>query len=330
MKISQLAQKICQVAFFPKNTCFLKWLFAAALINFIIACTHTPAPVYDLTAIQKQLAKNVKSSSLPKTSILSKPSQPIIQQSGNNVPKYYQVKPGDTLFSIAWEHSLNHRELAKINQIENGLIYPGQKLSLMPKHSQPLFDVDSLIASLNREVLKNKIQLKAKPSSISKPAKQLQLVNVEKTQRDNSQPQFISKPVTKKTPVKNSVSQQGMRWIWPTNGKILEGFSMSSNKGLDIAAPKGQTVRATAPGKVVYKGDGLRGYGNLVIIKHNDNYLSAYAHNHQIYVSENEVVKAGQRIADVGRSGAKTDKLHFEIRYKGKPVDPLNYLPKRD
>jgi len=120
------------------------------------------------------------------------------------------------------------------------------------------------------------------------------------------------------------------RWIWPVNGKVIKHFSKKANKnkGLDIVAKKGTAVRATAQGKVVYSGSGLRGYGQLVIIKHNDSFLSAYAHNDKIHVAENEFVKAGQRIADLGSSDSNIDKLHFEIRYKGKPVDPLNYLPK--
>ncbi len=120
-------------------------------------------------------------------------------------------------------------------------------------------------------------------------------------------------------------------WKWPTTGKVIQGFSDSDggNKGIDISGSKGQPVYAAAAGRVVYAGNALRGYGNLIIIKHNDGFLSAYAHNDSISVSDQEEVKAGQQIAKMGSSGTNSTKLHFEIRYKGKSVDPTRYLPRR-
>ncbi len=120
-------------------------------------------------------------------------------------------------------------------------------------------------------------------------------------------------------------------WRWPTDGKIIEGFggSEGGNKGIDIAGSKGQAITATADGRVVYAGNALRGYGNLIIIKHNDDYLSAYAHNDTMLVREQQEVKAGQKIATMGSTGTSSTRLHFEIRYKGKSVNPLQYLPQR-
>jgi lipoprotein NlpD len=120
-------------------------------------------------------------------------------------------------------------------------------------------------------------------------------------------------------------------WRWPTDGKVFENFSSSEggNKGIDIAGSKGQAITATADGRVVYAGNALRGYGNLIIIKHNDDYLSAYAHNDTMLVREQQEIKAGQKIATMGSTGTSSTRLHFEIRYKGKSVNPLQYLPQR-
>ena len=120
-------------------------------------------------------------------------------------------------------------------------------------------------------------------------------------------------------------------WQWPTSGNVIQGFSNSDggNKGIDISGSRGQAVKAAASGRVVYAGNALRGYGNLIIIKHNDDFLSAYAHNDKILVSDQQEVKAGQEIAKMGSSGTNNVKLHFEIRYKGKSVDPTRYLPRR-
>lgn len=122
-----------------------------------------------------------------------------------------------------------------------------------------------------------------------------------------------------------------IKWQWPTTGRVISGFSSSEggNKGLDIAGNKGQDVRAAAAGKVVYAGNALQGYGNLIIIKHSDDFLSAYAHNNTIEVDEQDTVKAGEKIATLGSTGTNTNKLHFEIRYKGKSVDPARYLPRK-
>lgn len=118
------------------------------------------------------------------------------------------------------------------------------------------------------------------------------------------------------------------KWIWPSAGKVLRGFS-TQNKGLDIQGNRGDPVYASAEGKVVYSGTGLRGYGQLVIIKHNADYVTAYAHNSAVLVEEGDSVKQGQKIAEIGDSGTDSVKLYFELRYKGKPVDPIKYLPKR-
>ena len=258
-----------------------------------------------------------------RTGIASAPAKPYIRLDDKQ-PDQHKVKPGETLFAIAWQYSVDHKKLAKINQIKAGKIYPGQILKLRQGamvegqgngpgkiNQSNVFNKSSLLASLDRDILSE--VRKSGASKTNKPSK----ASKKKTIRQN----------TKISSVGNKSVKQ---WLWPVNGRIIQHFSNrgNSNKGLDIAAKRGAPVRATANGKVVYSGSGLRGYGQLVIIKHNDLFLSAYAHNEKLHVLENEFVKAGQKIADLGSSGSNKDKLHFEIRYKGKPVDPLNYLPK--
>lgn len=284
-----------------------------AAASFLFGCSHhAPAPVYDASASQfRQVSQSHKSNT----------------QSLNSI---YIVKPGDTLFSIAWQYALDYHQLAKINQLSSNIIYPGQKLKLYNKTNGSYFSAESLLMALNREVLgetdkQNKIKGKTRRNQIKK------ITNKKTTNRVATKSRTQHRYKTASLDRKKQNSKNRFNWIWPANGNILARFSTKSNasRGLDIAGKKGQPVRATAPGQVVYEGSGLRGYGNLVIIKHDNNYLSAYAHNEKVHVSENEVVKAGQRIADIGSSGANRDKLHFEIRYKGKPVDPLNYLPEK-
>jgi lipoprotein NlpD len=123
---------------------------------------------------------------------------------------------------------------------------------------------------------------------------------------------------------------KGLAWTWPASGTLLRGFDENSaSKGLDIGGSRGRPVQAAAAGRVVYRGSGLRGYGQLIIIKHNEEFLSAYAHNDRIYIKEGDTVKRGQNIAAMGDTGSDEVMLHFEIRRNGKPVDPLKYLPKR-
>ncbi|RMD69280.1 MAG: LysM peptidoglycan-binding domain-containing protein [Gammaproteobacteria bacterium] len=140
-------------------------------------------------------------------------------------------------------------------------------------------------------------------------------------------------PKTRKAPPpppRKAVAKKGIPWTWPAFGRVISTFSPRdpNRKGIDIAGRKGQLVYAAAPGKVVYSGSGLVGYGKLIIIKHNENYLSAYAHNERLLVKEGDQVRAGQPIAVMGKTGTDRVKLHFEIRYRGKPVDPLKFLPK--
>jgi lipoprotein NlpD len=214
----------------------------------------------------------------------------------------HTVQSGETLYSIAWRYNRDHEEIAQKNGITAPYrIYPGQELSLQIGSSKA---VSSTSTSSARSAPKQSTRYK-KPQNHTKPVQE-KVAN----QRDKKVDMF---------------------WSWPSKGPVIEKYSLSGsiNKGIDLAGKRGEPVLAAADGKVVYSGTGLVGYGNLIIIKHNDVYLSAYAHNNRLLVKEGQSTKAGQKIAEIGSTGANRDKLHFEIRRNGKPVNPLQYLPKR-
>jgi lipoprotein NlpD len=252
---------------------------------------------------------------------------------------YHTVAAGETLFSIAWRYGLDFRTIAELNEIDNRYrIYPGQQIHLAPQqksHQSDNFNSARLQAAVYKALGQSV------PTNIStKASKQASLkVSDDSRQKAGSVVSVDStkKKVKKRSRQRPSSSGNGRtrftsvnRWTWPIKGPIIDRFSkqLHGNKGLDISADLGQPVRAAASGRVVYQGSSLKGYGNLIIVKHNEEYLSAYAHNSKIRVRENEIVKAGQVIADIGRTGTDQNKLHFEIRYQGKPVDPIKYLPK--
>ncbi|MGH1373214.1 MAG: peptidoglycan DD-metalloendopeptidase family protein [Cellvibrionaceae bacterium] len=211
---------------------------------------------------------------------------------------YHLVAKGETLYSIAWRYGIDYKKLAKANGVNSSFtIYPGQKIYL------------------NKTVAKVSSSKVASKSSSKKA----------KPQRSKSTTSSQKKVAVTSTPTGS------LKWRWPVQGRIIARFSSlkSLNKGIDIKGSLGEPVVAAAPGAVVYAGSGIRGYGNLLIIKHNDRFLSAYAHNSRLLIKEGEVIKAGQKIAEIGNSGTDQSKLHFEIRRDGKPIDPLRYLPKR-
>lgn len=268
---------------------------------FLSGCAQrsTPAPVVSISTPSVVHKKSAKAS---------------IQ--GNR----YTVQKGDTLFSIAWRASVDFRHLASMNKIKKPYrIYPGQQLVLnisknVNKHSTK--PGEKVITNSNNSVVNNKLK---KPDKKLADQKQGEYVQNNKTDRKRDKKQNIQ------------VSNKIRKWIWPVKGKILVPFSNkeTGNKGIDIGGKQGKKIVAAADGKVVYAGNALRGYGNLIIVKHNDDYLSAYAHNQRIRVKEKSLVKAGQHIADMGNTDAESMRLHFEIRYRGKSVNPLKYLPKR-
>ncbi len=244
----------------------------------------------------------------------------------------HTVKSGETLYSIAWRYGLYYRELAERNNIGSDfLIHPGQvlKLSVNSKDkgeksvAKPATARTTATAS---DTTSRSHKPVSQPNVSRKPVLST-AASVKAPPRSKKKSSSKAKVTTSKMGVGNVI------WRWPAKGEVLTNFSVknATNKGIDIKGKKGDSVHAAASGSVVYAGSGLRGYGKLIIIKHNDVYLSAYAHNSKISVKEGQYVKAGQYIANIGSSGSRTDsvKLHFEIRRNGKPIDPLRLLPKR-
>jgi lipoprotein NlpD len=235
------------------------------------------------------------------------------------------VVHGDTLYSIAWETGRDYRELAKWNRIQTPFtIKSGQELRVIP----PVAEKKAAEPASAKPSVKNKDAKKTdiKTSGSSSPAKPV-VTSIDKNKKKTD---IRGKPQTDTVKSQDRGKPGAVSWAWPTDGQILKRYGESdSGKGLDIGGARGQSVRATAGGRVVYQGSGLRGYGQLIIIKHSDEFLSAYAHNDRIYVKEGDVVKRGQKIADMGSTGTDGVKLHFEIRRQGVPTDPLKYLPKR-
>ena len=211
----------------------------------------------------------------------------------------HHVQRGETLYAIAWQYGLNYKTLADINAIKSPfIITPGQRLRLTK--------------------LKKPLLLKERGDK-SKSERSKKAIAVKSSK-------------TKRSVQKASVA---LNWVWPAQGSVLAGFSAAKsglrkvNNGIDIGGRLGDPVKASSSGKVVYAGNGLAGYGKLIIIKHKFDYLSAYAHNQKMLVSEGQTVKVGERIAELGSSSNNVPRLHFEIRREGKPVNPLVLLPRR-
>ena len=226
----------------------------------------------------------------------------------------YVVQRGDTLYSIAFRFGWDWKALAARNGIAAPyLIRVGQVIRFDGRQASP-------------PPVATRPPVVTYPAPVNRPTAPVQAPPAQTT-RTPTAPIAVT-PAT--TPVQ-SVKRSASGWAWPSNGAVIGRFSSngSLNKGIDIAGELGQPVLAASDGSVVYAGSGLRGYGELVIIKHSDTYVSAYGHNRRLLVREGQQVKAGQTIAEMGSTGTDRVKLHFEIRRQGKPVDPLQYLPRR-
>jgi lipoprotein NlpD len=260
-------------------------------------------------------------------------------------PEYYTVKKGDTLYSIALDYGQDYHELAAWNNLEDpGIIKIDQRLRLFPPDSvgevttvQPTPLPAPVAAPVFSEPRARKLpyseqalaQLKmpaSKAAATAAPSGPATIQPPTKSPAANPSPAPLPVPAQKEV----AAGDGKMIWEWPAQGKLLYGFGQGANqKGVGIEGRSGQPVLAAAPGKVVYSGSGLRGYGKLIIVKHNASYLSVYAHNSQILVKEGQTVAKGQKIAEIGDTDSDRFALHFEIRRLGKPIDPLQYLPER-
>lgn len=240
----------------------------------------------------------------------------------------YVVRRSDTLFSIAFRYGWDWKALAARNQIpEPYTIHPGQAIRFDGRsNSTPTSAVSAPmeVASTPAAVPSSSF----KTTVMSRPIGVVPVVLSPSAQPPEATPATPATPAT--TPIQ-PVGRSPAGWAWPSNGILIGKFSSngSLNKGIDIAGDLGQPVLAASDGSVVYAGSGLRGYGELVIIKHSDTYVSAYGHNRRLLVREGQQVKVGQTIAEMGSTGTDRVKLHFEIRRQGKPVDPLEFLPRR-
>lgn len=224
----------------------------------------------------------------------------------------YKVRPGDTLYSISWRYGYDHREVAAWNKIKRPYdIYPGQKLVIITSNKKTKAPYGKPHSPKGSAVEK------APPAKSKAPVKP----SVATAATHSKSEKTVNKP--------KQAANRKIVWQWPAKGKLITKFNPATgDKGLDIEGKKGQTVKAAASGDVVYSGKGLIGYGNLIIIKHNETYLSAYGHNRRLLAREGQKVKKGEKIAEMGGTNKDGPILHFEIRKLGKPINPLWYLPK--
>ena len=213
-------------------------------------------------------------------------------------PGYYTVQRGDTLMRIGLDNGQAWRDLARWNNLSNpDVIEVGQVLRVAPPGAA------------------------VEASGV--------VVRPVTAGGETSAATISGKPVPVTLPATPAVADEGLGFIWPSNGSLIGGFDEAKNKGLDISGKAGDAVMASADGQVVYAGAGLRGYGNLIILKHNNTFLTAYAHNQKLLVKEDQKVRKGEKIAEMGSTDADRVKLHFEVRRQGKPVDPAKFLPAR-
>ena len=288
-----------------------RWKWAAAVLaaSLLAGCasgSRAPAPVEDRSSGVR-----------PQPGTVSDATKPLPGAENAGKPGYYSVRPGDTLIRIALDSGQNWRDIARWNNIENpNVIEVGQVLRVIPPAGS------STEVAITRPVT----PVSAVPAAA---AASTPTVPASAPRSTGSAPIVAS--VAPLTPTPLPAGEDDVPWAWPTGGAaaVVAGFDEQRNKGLDISGKPGDPVLASADGRVVYAGAGLRGYGNLIILKHNNTFLSAYAHNQTLLVKEDQTVRKGQKIAEMGSSDADRVKLHFEIRRQGKPVDPARYLPAR-
>jgi lipoprotein NlpD len=307
------------------------------LLTIAGCASHAPVPVSERAPVIKEPPLRTASSGTP------------VSASAADGPTY-TVKKGDTLYAIALDHGQDYKDVAAWNNLENpNKINAGQQLRMSPPGSgegapvavvKPIAGpaaveikpVDSRPVAAKPSGEANTDTLKRGPKGGKEPYSEEALARAREQQPvklAEPAPVVEPKPAPAVAPPAPAVAAGAIDWAWPAEGSVLAPFSEGSNKGVDIAGKMGDPVMATAAGKVVYAGSGLRGYGKLVIVRHDAEFLSAYAHNSNILVKEGQAITRGQRIADIGNTDAESPRLHFEIRRQGKPVDPMKYLPAR-
>ncbi len=302
-----------------------------ALVAAVVAgCASPPnkAPVEERKPAARPVAKAgtglpAAADTVPGASPAVDAAKPLPGAENAGKPGYYSVKPGDTLIRIGLDNGQNWRDVVRWNNIENpNLIEVGQVLRVVPPGADPTVAASRGVAAAKIETrpLDGKPVVAAAPASASASAAPATAPAASPT----------VPPVAAAPPAAAARdADDDLPWAWPAAGAVVAGFEEGRQKGLAIAGKLGDPVLAAADGRVVYVGSELRGYGNLVIVKHNNTYLTAYAHNQRILVKDDQAVRRGQKIAEMGASDADRVQLHFEIRRQGKPVDPARLLPAR-
>ena len=316
-------------------------LFGAVLLAAGCA-TRSPAPVDDRRPLPT-----------------AQPRPPVLQPAPapGAGPGTYVVKRGDTLYSIALEHGSDYRELAQLNKLDDpSKIRVGQELRLASNEERPAPAAQVGTARAPKEIESRPLGstsqgssspgsappvqsavdsgMKTSPKALRLPYSEQNLASLSRGET-RAEPKPELKPEAKPEPKPEAAKPapaterdpEAIDFAWPARGRVMQGFAEPNNKGLDIAGKPGDPVLAAASGRVMYTGTGIRGYGKLIVIKHDNNFNSVYAHNREILVKEGQNVTRGQRIAELGDTDADAPKLHFEIRKSGKPVDPAKYLP---
>jgi lipoprotein NlpD len=314
----------------------LKGFIATAAVVVIAGCTAPrPAPVIERTP-QAKPAPAVKPAPVVKT-----PAEPR--------PQFHTVRKGETLYSIALEYGLDYKDLAEWNALDPAKLQTGQQLRLTPPDTAvsaaPLKAPPAAVEARPLGTPGSPSQPVAPPSSASVIKSEPKAVRVPYSDQSYAQlAQLKPEAVTPAKPAEAPAAKPeaappakpetvpdptALSWTWPASGRIIGSFNGSTAKGIVIAGKLGQPVLASAGGKVIHSGTGIRGLGRFIVIKHNDAFLSVYAHNNTLLVKEGDSVSRGQKIAEMGNSDADQVKLHFEIRRFGKPVDPVKLLPDR-
>lgn len=290
-------------------------LGAAVLLGACASSRH-PAPVEERSIGPRPTPNIVAPGAMP-AQPAADASKPLPGAENAGKPGYYTVKPGDTMIRIGLESGQNWKDLVKWNDLENAnVIEVGQVLRVVPpgENASGVSTRPVTIAKAETRPL----DAKPAPSAASGNATSAPAVAP-----------VVAPAAAVTAPAAPRTADDDVNWMWPAAGPVNSVFEEGKSKGLGIAGKLGDPVLAAADGRVVYAGSGLRGYGNLVILKHNATYLTAYAHNQTLLVKEDQAVKRGQKIAEMGNTDSDRVLLHFEIRRQGKPVDPAKLLPPR-
>ena len=314
-------------------------LMAAVTVLALAGCASSgrKAPVEDRSTATKPPAVVLVPTPVPALEPAKEPATkplPGIENAGK--PGYYTVKPGDTLVRIALDSGQNWRDLVRWNNLENpDLVEVGQVLRVVPPASDPTVATTRAVPSTGRvdtRPLDGRPAAAASEPGVAPSAGSSASVAAPPGAASPVAPPSASATPTPPIAAGSAASRDAtdeVSWIWPAAGPVVAGFDEGRNKGLTITGKAGDPVLAAGDGRVVYAGSSLRGYGNLVIVKHSEMYLTAYAHNQTLLVKEDQVVRRGQKIAEMGSSDAERVQLHFEIRRQGKPIDPAKLLPSR-